>query len=402
MSVRKVSEIVTTPDFISDDPVRRYFETEFAANFLHENLKDIDQEELDDLIQQNLSYLKDKEEFDLITQEFLNNFSKQARLAIHQTLNGTPPAADAPASIKKYSDAISKIKLGTGYYKNFSLEERIKIEQLINLSFLSVKAAIYHHKILPIKIYEKGLYTPNNRGIIKKPDQKKVTSQNMGLIKSYHPLARDDIYLNDMPTQFTRATESSRFNPESLWVKMNFSKLVHPFSNSISGTMLSQLRMLKSLHNKRKFKFQKTNCIKYLHTLASAMLFNSGGHSYYEFLHPLTLDDVKIAFEPITSDIADYNIVNIIDSSGINRTVLGNTLDYFYKIELKNKLHSELAISSFNRVTNQAFKNYGFNLKQLEKTQLLQPENIQRVLDTPPPFISSKLQTVKRYAIISP
>ncbi|RNC77639.1 hypothetical protein ACGP04_05025 [Piscirickettsia salmonis] len=48
-------EIVTTPDFISDDPLRRYFETEFAANFLHENLKDIDQEELDDLIQQNLS-----------------------------------------------------------------------------------------------------------------------------------------------------------------------------------------------------------------------------------------------------------------------------------------------------------------------------------------------------------
>ncbi|WP_155080578.1 hypothetical protein [Piscirickettsia salmonis] len=170
---------------------------------------------------------------------------------------------------------------------------------------------------------------------------------------------------------------------------MNFSKLVHPFSNSISGTMLSQLRMLKSLHNKRKFKFQKTNCIKYLHTLASAMLFNSGGHSYYEFLYPLTLDDVKIAFEPITSDIADYNIVNIINSSGINRTVLGNTLDYFYKIELKNKLHSELAIPSFNRVTDQAFKNYDFNLKQLEKTQLLQPKNIQRILDTPHLFLQN-------------
>ncbi len=81
---------------------------------------------------------------------------------------------------------------------------------------------------------------------------------------------------------------------------MNFEQLMHPFVNSISGTMLTQLRACNKLLLKGKLEFNNIKSFSsFIKCLVSSMLYFSGGHSLNEFIFPLSIPVVKEAFQDI-------------------------------------------------------------------------------------------------------
>ena len=62
------------------------------------------------------------------------------------------------------------------------------------------------------------------------------------------PLPQDDIARAEAAIGYLKPSDQAIYNENAAWVQGNFERLVHPFSNSISGTMLCQLRSLARLH----------------------------------------------------------------------------------------------------------------------------------------------------------
>ncbi|HHF7365835.1 TPA: hypothetical protein ACPSKY_000936 [Legionella bozemanae] len=97
--------------------------------------------------------------------------------------------------------------------------------------------------LLPLDIYGEGIYL--ERGKATKENQSKTTTSALGLLQSSDPVPLDDPARMTQIQEFLKPSEQSTYDPNAQWVKDNFSRLVHPFSNSISGTMLCQIRALQ-------------------------------------------------------------------------------------------------------------------------------------------------------------
>ncbi|KOO55041.1 hypothetical protein ACS33_09895 [Edwardsiella ictaluri] len=315
--------VATGSTFINRDPVRNYFETQFSFDYLVNNLHAIDEGELDALICEKIKLLGED-----------GNDNRLSR-----ALSGNAIDED-DLMYKEYSDAIANIKGGVGY-GGIPLEERGKLEKIVKLSFLSV--TVTQIKRLPIDIYHTGVYDNDIKGKMIKSNQSHVTSAHMGMMKNYHPLPRDDIAYRDKATTFIRPVDQASFIDDAPLVVNVNSKLVHARSNSISGTMLCQARVLQYLKEMEAFCFNKTNPLVYIHVLASAMLFNSGGHSYNEFLSPFTLKRVNTRLSSVFDVVGEgYRMDSIVSNVGINPSVVDKTLSYFNHLEMKQKLHNEL------------------------------------------------------------
>ncbi|HRE31315.1 MAG TPA: hypothetical protein PLD88_05010, partial [Candidatus Berkiella sp.] len=126
----------------------------------------------------------------------------------------------------------------------------------------------------------KGYYSNQQRGReIKPPAQTSTRSKNWGLLKSYMPVPIDDIAYANKPFDFMRYVEHGKFL-ESEWTQYHFSQLIHPFSNSISGTMLIQVRALLGLLQKNEGLTQE-QAKAYFTLFASTFLLSMGSHSLY-------------------------------------------------------------------------------------------------------------------------
>jgi hypothetical protein len=155
------------------------------------------------------------------------------------------------------------------------------------------------NKILPLNLYGHDLFSENQRGKILKKDMdpNKSSSSHYGLIKSFMPLAKNDEAMSDTPFIYLKASEQATYNPSAEWPTLSFSWLMHPFSNSISGTVLCQLRILakfkKDQANHPAFFIKDEKTFKdFMRSFSSTLLFFSGGHSFLEFLFPLRLNTV--------------------------------------------------------------------------------------------------------------
>ena len=123
-------------------------------------------------------------------------------------------------------------------------------------------------------------------------------------------MGRDDIALSEKKISYLKPSDKSIFKENAAWVKYNFNRLVHPFSNSISGTMLVQLRVLAGIKQHHMFDplFLRIDSLSsYFKLMTSAMILHSGGHSYFEFLTPITLDAVREEFE----DVPGFELLNM-------------------------------------------------------------------------------------------
>lgn len=311
-------EISKDTHVIDEDASRRQFETQLALCTLQSALKDID---MIDLKSQYLSILDQitlgsyKNEIDLTVKsaERLSQFEGQQYYDKLKSVGDT-----------EFVDALWKIQ-SKKYYLGFKSDEREKLKYLILMALSCLN--LMHDKSkadnsLPIDIYEchNGYFASHHRGRIEKPDQRTVTSFHPGIFKSYHPvsqelsfnpvswekkdknwIAKSELDVKQEPilrSCIVRFPDRQRYDHKAKWPKHHFSKLVHPFSHSISGTLLCVFRTFRFLEDERKLSFNNLKKLSaFLKCFTSVLLYNSGGHTFYEFMAVLSIPDIQEAFE---------------------------------------------------------------------------------------------------------
>lgn len=314
-------------NIINNDPTRRYFETHLAYHTIKNGLKEIDHDELNTYL--NLL-------INLLPSNIFDN--------IQHILNGNIKAEDTNLN-KEYADYILKLSAESTnqntkvIFTELSQDEREKIKLLAKISFLAVIVSKDNFGItLPLKIYGTGMFTEENRGRKLLSEQKTTRNWNFGLMKGHMPTACNDLAREfDEPTDvakqssFTKPSELTTFVEGASWVENNFIRLVHPFSNSISGTFLCQLRALAKLRNDGHIGFCKTaeKMALFSKLLISAMIFKSGGHSFFEFTSPMFLPEVQQEFENIPNfDKLDLESIYYTNNKEAFDSAFGETISY--------------------------------------------------------------------------
>ena len=256
---------------INEDPSRRYFETHLSHETLASGLGDENIKKED--LEQHVAALKQ-----MVGENRLN--------AVQHVLNGEFRENDSALN-QEFADFISKIKTGR-IFSEITGNDNNKKEKLILLvssAFLGICNAQENGKALPLNIYGTGMYSDVNKGKVMLPDQGTTRSQNLGLIKGYMPLAQDDIARAESPLPYLKPSDQASFVDNAAWVNQSFDKMVHPYSNSISGTMLCQLRSLAKFKNEHQTDASKPAAFtespkqmgNFCKLLLTTMLFGSGG-----------------------------------------------------------------------------------------------------------------------------
>lgn len=313
---------------INDDPSRRYFETHLAYNTLRLEIKKIDSSDLKATIYSSLKHT--------------NNACAQR---FHEIFNLNQVYRDGLSY--EMLDAISSIQKHK-HFQIFSTRNKLKLEQLAQMTYLGVKAI--NTTDLPLKIAydsnnKKSYYHNKNRGRIDKGEENaKVTTSNFGLLKGHMPIPHDDIAFRGNPYNYLKCSERNTFIPEAKWNKENFKKLVHPFSCSISGTLLALLRLLAHLQNKKCLVFQnKQKMAPFLNSLISLLIYNSGGHTFREFYSVLEIEAIKQGFSFIKNfdDICLLSLMKGENKAAFDKA-LHDTIIYNKTLLIKSKLHEEI------------------------------------------------------------
>lgn len=232
--------------------------------------------------------------------------------SINQILIGQNPAVsvgDKPLfGAEEYSDCLRRIDTDPNF--SMSTLDKEKLKDIVRCCFLSVTVTnSWNDKIsgeLPLDLYSRSYFTTPMRGRESKnpEEQRTMETQHLGIIRSTMPIPSHSLLTTSQVFRFAKPSDNSRYSIEKLgapndnWVKHNFERLVHPFSNAISGTMLCNLRVLLKLQEDNKlFSADDLELFSnYMKTLIAMMQYNSGGHSLFEFIAPLELKDTQDNF----------------------------------------------------------------------------------------------------------
>lgn len=286
-SLAKEYEISYSEKTIDEDVSRRYFETHLAFETLTDSLDKLDKND----IQKHYASLHSA-----LPGDIKNKFNHY--------IDGTISPKDDSFAIE-YSGVLLKIENHESY-NSLSLDKKEKLTFLMKCAWLGV----LHAKMpdVPLNLYGTGFFSEQNRGRIIKQKPELPTSNffaqklpyysnHFGLMKNYMPVPRNDIIYAEHGFTFLKPSDQNTYNPKAEWPQKNFSALVHPFSCSISGTILCQLRLMIKLHSQDQllFESQEQFC-NFLKCFTSGLLFNGGGHSYNEFLSVLEIPEIRKSF----------------------------------------------------------------------------------------------------------
>lgn len=322
----------------NNDPTRRYFETHLAHQT---RLSALDQLELRQLTQYQAALYGI-----LPTAESAQANQMDDYRAVYDKIVdlNTPLEPNSPLIIQEYRDILLRVQED----KKLDAVQREKAEILIKCVLLGTLNATAYNASLPLKIYGKGIYSPEQRGKVDKTkedvSQYQARSQHLGIMKSYMPLARDDVALTETAFTFLKPSDQSRFDSNADWVKFVEASQLNPFSNSISGTMLCQLRCMAFLKDTRQLNYYRAEEFQsFFKAMTSAMLYATGGHTFQEFLAPLQLPEVQSAF----SDVPGFDQLNmkhiLFDDNHIAlAATIRETIQYNEHLLQKSALHHEL------------------------------------------------------------
>ena len=348
----KKFEISRDPESINTDDSRRYFETHLAYETLRIKINDLDLTALKDHVQTMLN---------LINPAYVQDWGD-----VLNNHDGKGSARD-----EEYADYLSKIEKKE-VFSDFSKDNREKIDRLVASSFAGVVCVTNENEYFALDIYNEGIYS--DRGKQEKDEQITTTTSSFGLLKGHSPLARDDVGLMNKPLTFVKPSDRSTYDDQAAWVKNNFEKLVHPFSNSISGTVLCQLRVLLKIKQdcpSDQFPMSPETLKTYMTTLISSMLFLSGGHSLNEYTAPLELQKVQEAFADVKG-FKEFNLENLFLIS--NQKAFGIALDkaiqYNHQLLQKNSLNEQITIITTITEDSTLPENIKRNLMSIPKAKL--------------------------------
>ena len=218
-------------------------------------------------------------------------------------LNGRP---GCHSDDREYSHYIQKLKTGK-IFNDFSAEDKDKIILLVQIAYIGI--VVVWSINLPLNLYGKKHFSKEYRGKLLFLEQDSTRSQNLGLLKSYMPLPRNDVALSEHELPYLKGADQAMYDENADWVVFNFNQLVHPFSNSISGTILAQIRVLAQLqwYLSPGFVNFSTKLTDFFKLLIAARLYHNGGHSLHEFVSPFYIERIQDEF----IDIPKFSEINL-------------------------------------------------------------------------------------------
>ncbi len=290
---------ITARDGINNDPVRRYFESHLCHETLAESLNALDYDllhyyylEVLNLIKANGLWIKYK--------QFQRSPESEYDAFYHIRMENTEGLR-----ILKCPDSYQTLKPKNMVENDADLvltKRKKKLFFLANISYASWYLNMMVSHLLPLDIYhpDDGHYNTIDRGRKYRPDQD-VRSQTLGIMRSYMALPLDDALLSKQPARYVRPADRSTFVPGAKQPEQGFKSLVSPFSNSISGTMLVQLKVMAKLMSTGDFVYHENEAqLKlYFKTYISYMIYHSGGHTLDEYIRVLQLPEIKAAFKNV-------------------------------------------------------------------------------------------------------
>lgn len=327
---------------IDNDPTRRYFETHLAATTLKNSLNRLDIEDLRSHYNSLYSLLPEPKKIE-VTRAF----------------------NDATFSLSGwYIEYISVIKSlnTTPFYKEASELDQEKMHLLIQCSLLGIINVTSQSPIsFPLAIYGTGIFYEENRGLKYQPQQHKVRSNHLGIMKSYMSVPFSDIAYSEDESLILRPADNTTFDKTAKWTRSNFSLLTHPFSSSISGTVLCQLRTAKYLLDQSAFKFNNGESFAdFMRCFISIMLYQTGGHTFHEYTSVLGLPQVMEAFSTLQNPkTMDKEVLFFRENEAAFSSAIDDTVAYHYTLLKRKNLHIELigAKSFSNEEKNYAVSN---------------------------------------------
>lgn len=281
-------QISNTSKVIDWDPCHRYFETHLAYEILQTSIQHINKKDL-------------QTHRDILYDTIRKNISDKEMAKLDEILSGKSTTED-PVEFE-FNDAIQRIN-HSKHYQSYTQENKDKLKLLINLGILGVYVINLYLEEIPMYINNHTDYFVS-RGRVCKNQESNMPSNKQGILKSFMPIATDDIACADPWFHVLRPAERSTYDPHSLWVKANFKTQVHPYVNSISGTLLAQLRTFLAIEEVGQLQFNTLEKLSdFLRCFTSVLLYNSGGHTFHEFLSLLALPEVQSEFAAINLSVA--------------------------------------------------------------------------------------------------
>lgn len=330
----QLCEISVSPDVIDNDPSRRYFETHLAYNTTVSEIK-------------AMSLAQVKSHYENLL-DLIRSYEPSLATSLTNAMDRRLAPPWDMAQIKKigtdvyeYFCAISEAE------KKFKEGDFEKIKYVMAATLLGViancissqktKESPEEFESLPMDLYGRGLFSSEKRGRILREGSHFFSTT--GIIKSMAPVPyhNDAVRYEGEEKSFDfKSTSNSQYVlgiVSKNWSDQSFSQLFHPFVNTISGTMLCQLRASKKLMDEGKLSFQSPDSfLNYVKCLVSSMLYLAGGHSLYEFTYPLILPEVVAGFANIPRFAEDMTLPRMFYET--NADVFHDALDRATKYNL--------------------------------------------------------------------
>lgn len=265
---------------INEDPTRRYFETHLAHHTLRNQISSVSSVTLR-ILEVHLEILS------------LGKINAATKKIMDNIASGN--TAETAGIDFEYAELVRQLQTQT-FINELTEKENRKLRFYVKLSMHCLM--LLEMIDLPIDIYHKSFFKKERRGRMRKQDQESCRSANRGIMKSYMPTPQNDTAYSDTLFDETRAVDKHDPILDASWTKYNFDLLVHPFSCSISGTMLAILRAFNKLNEYGLLILDDYVSLRnFMRIYISLMLYHSGGHTLHEYSALFLLKEIRDAYK---------------------------------------------------------------------------------------------------------
>lgn len=345
-------EITDRKEDINEDPTRRYFESQLCLETLKNSLDDLDL----GLLQRNFNKIFSN--LPITLRIVIDGSVYQNRFIniVEKVHTGSKNYAEEIKYLKE-KESFKHLKPQEGK-ENKTPEQILKDrkEKLLLIEKSSHAAMSVANRApkegYPLNLYhgkEDYVYQPKNRGRTDRKDldgsKQVVKTNSLGIMRSYMPLPSDDSLFSYRKSDRVRPADKSKYVDGAQQPEDAFKTKVTPFVNSISGTILCQLRVFADLYRNEKFVYSENEeqLKLYFKNFVSYILYNSGAHSLDEFIRVLQLPEVQEEFKDVPG-FSDLTLENLFknENEAAFEEALNKTISYNDSILAKKALHEEL------------------------------------------------------------
>lgn len=270
-------QIQVSADFkvINQDPSRRYFESHLAYHVAKNTPESLD-------ITQLRAFTDNLKEHLFLTLKSKRKSNEQIKLILEGKIHPKQNKYE-----QEYAELINQLQ--NYKYHGFSKAACDNLCEIAKSTIIATLITQYDDG-LPANIYADSVFNfgVEGRGRNVKKDQKNVRTEVKGLMLSTSPLPSDDLVKTNTPSPFERSADQASFMEDSEWCQHLFGRQTHIYSNGISSTTLAQMRNILT-----QTRLEKSSPIAFLQaymtSFATLMVFNSGGHSFFEIFEVFKL-----------------------------------------------------------------------------------------------------------------